>query len=276
MTSASVSSYNLSSPMFFPPEPSERTETARGPRSTTSRATTSRRHRSNRSHHGGSSYAPQNEFPYFAQSGDVEIIINADGQEKRYMLHRLILAQNSGFFEASTSEEWSRAQAQAQSYPQPRTPISELGGGLASVEEDEESPGGGGRPAMTGSQSGPMLRWRYELDGGTKEDEVPMLVQKVRALHRYGGPGLISGTSRRYLLCSAATTLLNLRLLLPFVASLRHPPLGSSDPWPTFRPCSLRYTCRTRIHQAIRKVRSSATMTICFASFTTIHPSSIP
>lgn len=180
MTSASVSSYNLSSPMLFPPEPSERTLTARGPRSTTSRATT-RRHRSNRSHHGGSSYAPQNEFPYFAQSGDVEIIINADGHEKIYMLHRLILAQNSGFFEASTSEEWSRAQAQSQSHPQRRSQIPELDGGLARVDEDGESLGGGGRPAMTASQSGHMLRWRYELDGGAKDDEVPMLVQKARA-----------------------------------------------------------------------------------------------
>lgn len=181
MTSASISSYDLSSPMLFPPEPSERTLTARGPRSTTSRATTSRRHRGNRSHHGGSSYAPRNEFPYFAQSGDVEIIINADGQEKRYMLHRLILAQNSGFFEASTSEEWSRAQAHRQSHQHPRTQIPELDGGLPRVEEDEVSSGGLDRPAMTGSQSGAVLRWRYELDGGAKEDEVPMLVQKVRA-----------------------------------------------------------------------------------------------
>ena len=190
MTSASVSSYNLSSPMLFPPEPSERTLPARGPRSTTSRATTSRRYRSNRSHHGGSSYAPQNEFPYFAQSGDVEIVINADGQEKRYMLHRLILAQNSGFFEASTSEEWSRAQAQAQPQPQPQIPVSEFNGGLPRVDEDEDSLGGMGKPAMAGSQSGPVLRWRYELDGGTKEDEVPMLVQKVRApTHRYEWAG---------------------------------------------------------------------------------------
>ncbi|KAA6414514.1 MAG: hypothetical protein FRX48_01263 [Lasallia pustulata] len=186
MTSASVSSYNLSSPMLFPPEPAERTLPARGSRSTTSRATTSRRHRGNRSHHGGSSYAPQNEFPYFAQSGDVEIFISADGQEKTYMLHRLILAQNSGFFEASTSEEWSRAQAQAQSQPQSSTQIPELGGGLARVEEDD-SLGGVGRPAVTGSQSAPILRWRYELDSGAKDDEVPMLVQKPPVSTLFGG-----------------------------------------------------------------------------------------
>lgn len=177
MNSASISSYNLSSPMLFPPEPSEPTLTARGPRSTASRATTSRRHRGNRSHHGGSSYAPRNEFPYFAQSGDMEIIINADGQEKRYMLHRLILAQNSGFFEASTSEEWSRAQAHGAS---DQHQIPELDRGLPRVEEDEVGVGGLDRPAMAGSQSGAVLRWRYELDGGAKEDEVPMLVQKVR------------------------------------------------------------------------------------------------
>ena len=94
------------------------------------------------------------------------------------MLHRLILSQCSGFFEASTSEEWSRAQAQGQTQPQNKVP--ELDGGLARIGEDEEGLGGVARPGMTGTHSGPRLRWRYELAGGTKEDEVPMLVQKVR------------------------------------------------------------------------------------------------
>lgn len=147
-----------------------------------SRSTTTRRHRSNRSHHGGSSYAPQNEFPVFAHTGDVEIIINHEGQEKRYTLHRLILAQWSGFFEASTSEEWSRAQAQgvAQSPAQ----YSNYGSmdQLGKIGEESD-----GSAQSKNERVVPVLsptakpRWRYELDTDSQEDEVPMLIQKVRS-----------------------------------------------------------------------------------------------
>lgn len=147
--------------------------------SVTSRSTTTRRHRSSRSHTGGSSYRPQNEFPNFAQTGDVEIIINADGQEKRYMLHRLILAQNSGFFEAGTSEDWSRAQARSQSSG------TGVGNGLGRIGEDEESREQG-RPAFPGPH-GQRFLWRYELDWGNKDDEVPMLVQKQAQDTLFGG-----------------------------------------------------------------------------------------
>src|SRR5579871_118415 len=80
----------------------------RAPASVISRASTSRHRRHGRSHAGGSSYVPQNDFPVFTHTGDVEIIIAAGGKENRYVLHELILSQCSGFFEASTSPEWSK------------------------------------------------------------------------------------------------------------------------------------------------------------------------
>lgn len=143
--------------------------------SLTSRTTTTRRHRTSRSHTGASSYRPQNEFPNFAQTGDVEIVISADGQEKRYTLHRLILAQNSGFFEAGTSEDWSRAQARGQSSG------TGVRNGLGRIGEDEDQ----GRSAFSGTQ-GQRFIWRYELDWG-KDEEVPMLVQKQTQNTLFGG-----------------------------------------------------------------------------------------
>src|SRR5450432_3626716 len=102
----------------------------RGP-SVVSRATPSRHRRHGRSHTGGSSYSPQNDFPIFTNTGDVEIIVSAGGKENRYLLHRLILTQCSGFFEASTSQEWSRA-----------GPSNDGGAELSRVGEDSgnESP----------------------------------------------------------------------------------------------------------------------------------------
>jgi len=90
------------------------------------------------------------------------------------MLHRLILSQCSGFFEASTSEEWSRAQARVQG--------SGPGYGLGSIGEDSDSGSLIGRPGPQGGQ-GEKYRWRYELDWGSKDDEVPMLVQRVSSIH---------------------------------------------------------------------------------------------
>ena len=152
------------------------------PASVSSRSTTTtRRHRSSRSHTGGASYRPQNEFPYFAQTGDVEIIISVDSQERTYILHRLILAQCSGFFEAGTSEEWSRAQAQGQTtnirsnYP------------LGRIGEDEEASEAGGRSRLPAHQAGHRPRWRYELDWGNKDEEVPLLVQKHASSTLFGG-----------------------------------------------------------------------------------------
>jgi hypothetical protein len=135
-----------------------------------------RHHRHGRSHQGGSSYQPQNEFPIFAHTGDVEIVITAEGQEKRYLLHRLILAQCSGFFEASTSEEWSRVQAQ-----------KEIQASAGSSGSDHSLPGiseTGAGSVDLGKRNmlGPLAKrkWRYELDWENREeDEEPILVQKV-------------------------------------------------------------------------------------------------
>jgi hypothetical protein len=128
----------------------------RGPSSVVSRS--SRRHRHGRSHAGGTSYIPQNDFPIFSHTGDVEILVKAGSTTNRYLLHRLILTQCSGFFEASTSQEWSRAS-------------NEGGGGeLARIGEDSGSESARTRDVKK--------RWRYELDTGISDDDVPMLVQK--------------------------------------------------------------------------------------------------
>jgi hypothetical protein len=75
------------------------------------------------------------------------------------MLHRLILAQCSGFFEASTSQEWSKATNEG------GTEVARIGG---------ESSSEAGRPGLRE----PKMRWRYELDTGPQSDDIPMLVQK--------------------------------------------------------------------------------------------------
>lgn len=151
-------------------EPLDRTLTVRRPPSLSSRTSTTRRHRHNRSHYGGSSYQPQNEFPVFANTGDVEILIHSGGREERYLLHRLILAQSSGFFEISTSHEWSRNQS---GHDQPLAVVDET-----SVPTAEDL----GRAGSASRAGEVKRRWRYELDRGNGEDEIPMLVQKVRYL----------------------------------------------------------------------------------------------
>ncbi|KAI0884510.1 uncharacterized protein GGS22DRAFT_143612 [Annulohypoxylon maeteangense] len=150
--------------------------TLRGPSSVISARSSSRPHASsrskryNRSHAGGSSYAPQNEFPIFSHSGDVEILIKAGGKENRYLLHRHTLTRCSGFFEASTSQEWSKASL----LPLPEASSREL----ARIGE-EGSINGGSEVARPGANSPiPRKRWRYELDPGSGADDIPMLIQK--------------------------------------------------------------------------------------------------
>ncbi|OJD16738.1 hypothetical protein AJ78_03117 [Emergomyces pasteurianus Ep9510] len=150
--------------------------------------------RSGRSHHGGSTHQPLNQFPIFAATGDVEIVIRASTQEKRYLLHRLILARCSGFFDAGTSDEWSRVQAlrEAQMLEGVDNDVNANaitngnGKGNANAErelaiihgEDE------GRDELIerrhrASSVPTKTRWRYELDWENREeDEVPILVQK--------------------------------------------------------------------------------------------------
>lgn len=88
----------------------------------------------------------------------MEIVISNGRKEQRYLLHKLILTQCSGFFEAGTSEEWAAAGEASTSGP----PTN--GTALARIPSNA-------RPDK--------MRWRYELDWGNHEDDVPMLVQKV-------------------------------------------------------------------------------------------------
>ena len=175
MPSPSRSSHPTMVSHAQPPEQSHRASTNRAPSVTSSSRThQSRRHRSSRSHGGGSSYRPQNEFPNFSQTGDVEITVQADGHERRYTLHRLILSQNSGFFEASTSEEWAKVQKNG-------IPVHQ---GLGRIGENEDDDG---RPANRPLRNGEKIRLRYELDWGNEDDEVPMLVQKQPQATLFGG-----------------------------------------------------------------------------------------
>lgn len=170
--------------------------TLRGPSSVVSRRSHSHSHshshsrskRYNRSHAGGVSYAPQNEFPVFANSGDVEILIKAGAHENRYLLHRHTLTRCSGFFEASTSREWSRARTDESSG-------DETTADLARIAEDGVS---GARGVAS-----PRQRWRYELDPGTDEGDIPMLMQKdpdevatAATASLFGGPAITNGAPK--------------------------------------------------------------------------------
>lgn len=131
-------------------------------------------HRSyNRSYAGGSSasaYIPQNEFPCFSHSGDVEIVVKVNsGHENRYLLHRHTLTRCSGFFEASTSDPWSKAVDVV-------VPTNALAAGNELAKIGEETDGAGGSAAKRIGT--PRKRWRYELDCGAEGDDIPMLVQK--------------------------------------------------------------------------------------------------
>lgn len=142
--------------------------------SVSSRTTRSRQHHRGQSHHGGSNHLPRNEFPFFEQTGDVEIVIACDGQEKRYLLHKLILAQFSGFFEAGMSDQWSRAHAIRDQQSRPEQALTVIG---------EESTPSQAPSLVTPEQISPSSqrkRWRYELDwANLGDDDEPMLVQKV-------------------------------------------------------------------------------------------------
>ncbi|OAK96159.1 hypothetical protein IQ06DRAFT_230614 [Phaeosphaeriaceae sp. SRC1lsM3a] len=128
-----------------------------------SRASTARRHRPHRSQFGGSTYQPQNEFPIFTHTGDVEIVINNGRKEQRYLLHKLILTQCSGFFEAGTSEEW------------------------ASAGDGNAAPSSAALARVPSSARQEKQKWRYELDWGKHEDDLPMLVQKKTQPTIFGG-----------------------------------------------------------------------------------------
>ncbi|KAF2116284.1 hypothetical protein BDV96DRAFT_658496 [Lophiotrema nucula] len=136
-----------------------------------SRASTVRRHRPHRSLFGGTSIQPQNEFPVFTHTGDVEIVIANGRKEERYLLHKLILTQCSGFFEAGTSEEWANAGEGGSAQNQNSAVQARIPSSAVALQKK---------------------RWRYELDWGQNGD-VPMLVQKVglslTAQTIFGGDG---------------------------------------------------------------------------------------
>lgn len=146
----------------------ERSLAIRRPPSVTShssRASTVRRHRPHRSHFGGASYQPQNEFPVFTHTGDVQILLSNGRKEQRYLLHKLILTQCSGFFEAGLSDQWANAGEGASGSALARAP-----------------------PGAPHSQE--KKRWEYELDWGNEDDDLPMLVQKRTQASVFGGDQL--------------------------------------------------------------------------------------
>ncbi|OAL36351.1 hypothetical protein AYO20_04247 [Fonsecaea nubica] len=155
--------------------------------SVVSRTSRSRHHHNRgRSHHGGSSHVPQNEFPFFSQTGDVEIVIACDGQEKRYLLHSLTLAQFSGFFQASTSEEWSRGQSHQAGHNLSSTLRTDQALSVIGEESSQVSSTPG--PSNPAPQPAPIppaalgqrRRWRFELDWeDLEDDDEPILVQKT-------------------------------------------------------------------------------------------------
>ncbi|KAG5946321.1 hypothetical protein E4U59_004046 [Claviceps monticola] len=127
-----------------------------------------------------SSCMSKDEFPIFAHTGDVKITIRgaiaADGVEaisKTYLLHQDTLARCSGFFAASTSSQWSKAQLDPAS-------ANEL---ARDVGDDRDRGGRGGRGNSSdgdkdgGGSARPKRQWRFELDHGTVYLDTPMLVQ---------------------------------------------------------------------------------------------------
>ncbi|WPH00409.1 Hypothetical protein R9X50_00323600 [Acrodontium crateriforme] len=152
----------------------------------TARSST-RRHRHARSHHGGSVGShSQNEFPVFSITGDVDIVIqSASGRrETRYVLHRLILSQCSGFFEAGMRAEWSGRLA---------GPDSAVG--LARINENDNVTVTSSSRAISQErrpsfEQQPKKKWSYVLDWtATGDDEPPMLVQREQ------GPPTLFGNS---------------------------------------------------------------------------------
>lgn len=159
-------------------------ESSRRAPSVTSRSSRTRHHHGRHQHHNPT-YLTQNEFPFFAQTGDVEILVECEGQEKRYLLHRLMLAQFSGFFDAGMSDEWSRAQQRELSRKEEKRPDQAL-----SIIGEEPSSSDVSARLITAEQASrtgpPRRRWRYELNWATvNDDEEPILVQKAPQGHHF-------------------------------------------------------------------------------------------
>lgn len=112
------------------------------------------------------------------------MLSNASGRrEHRYLLHRLILSQCSGFFEAGTRVEWSRAGA----FEDVRS-----ANGLPPIGEQSIAGSSSTRTSSTERRPSfepPRKRWKYTLDWQSAgDDDVPMLVQDVSPPSIFGGP----------------------------------------------------------------------------------------
>jgi hypothetical protein len=134
----------------------------RRPPSATSRASTTRRQRSSRSQHTTSPSSPLNEFPVFAQTGDVDIVISSPSgrKEQRYLLHSIILTQCSSFFAIDIKRPPLHNALPA---PNP-TSLSRIGEANSS---------------RSSLDSVDTRRWNYVLDWHhTRDNDIPRLIQR--------------------------------------------------------------------------------------------------
>jgi hypothetical protein len=141
--------------------PQQVLSTPRRPPSATSRASTTRRQRSTRSHHTTSPSSPLNEFPVFAQTGDVDIIISSPSgrKEQRYLLHSIILAQCSSSFATDIKRS-----PIYNALPAPNTSLPRIGEANSS---------------RSSLESVDTRRWNYVLDWHhTRANDIPRLTQR--------------------------------------------------------------------------------------------------
>ncbi|KAG5978570.1 hypothetical protein E4U56_000005 [Claviceps arundinis] len=160
------------------------------PSSADSRLSLSRTERYNQFTADSSSCVSKDEFPIFSKTGDVEITIRgaiaADGVEaisNTYLLHQDTLARCSGFFAASTSSQWSKAQSDPASVNER---ARDIGGDDDGVGGDKD---GHGSTQNAFGSTRPKRQWKFELVHGTVWEDVPMLVQTDPLPTQKGGSG---------------------------------------------------------------------------------------
>ncbi|KAI5273064.1 hypothetical protein E4T47_03792 [Aureobasidium subglaciale] len=138
----------------------------RRPPSASSRASTTRRHRSTRSHHAASPSSPLNEFPVFAHTGDVDIIVSSPSgrKEQRCLLHSIILSQCSSFFAGDTKRPLVHNALLAP----PSASLSRIG---------ETNSSEGSLDSLDARRLTYLLDWKHTREGGT-----PRLVQRPIAM----------------------------------------------------------------------------------------------
>ncbi|KAG5970220.1 hypothetical protein E4U56_007918 [Claviceps arundinis] len=156
--------------------------------SAVSQLSLSRTERYNQFTADSSSCMSKDEFPIFSRTGDVEITIRgaiaADGVEavsKTYLLHQDTLARCSGFFAASTSSQWSKAQSDparvVKGLARDIGDDGDRGSGSGSGSSSGGDNDGGGSAQNTFGPTRPKRKWKFELDHGTEYLDTPMLVQ---------------------------------------------------------------------------------------------------